>query len=461
MAAIQTGGPDGVTLHGIELVRRYAGDVNPAGLRHGKGKYEFPNPAYTYEGDFESGRKHGAGTFTTPCGGKYVGDFVDDEITGRGERVWGDGRTYDGTFKLGEMHGEGTLRRPDGGSYTGEWAMNKRHGRGTDTHGPSGDVYVGEWQDDMRHGCGKSTLKSAGDETYDGEWQRNLRHGRGQMANASTGETYSGEWHEGKRHGEGKGHHASSGVDYVGEYVHDDPSSIPDNCDVEVVPQRPPRGDDEPEPELDEGEDPPAWGSEKDPMRVTQGEGVPGPLRLTVRLPYVPPPPPTPPPEEEPTNEKEESGEEGGEEEAPGDGDEEENEKPIEPPKLGEVASHESGRRFQCFLHAGAPTAVETDPGTNDDASVVTEHVWSYGRWTYGDCAEKGLSDESSAMTFTASDGHCEVDGISICEDTEPGVYTLVVRDVTAGRYGELGRVHDVHVVIDVKAKPEPEEAAE
>jgi hypothetical protein len=195
-------------------------------------------------------------------------------------------------------------------------------------------------------------------------------------------------------------------------------------------------------------------------MRVTQGEGVPGPLRLTVRLPYVPPPPPTPPPEEEPTNEKEESGEEGGEEEAPGDGDEE-TEKPIEPPKFGEVASHESGRRFQCFLHAGAPTAVETDPGTNDDSSVVTEHVWSYGRWTYGDCAEKGLSDESSAMTFTASDGHCEVDGISICEDTEPGVYTLVVRDVTAGRYGELGRVHDVHVVIDVKQKPEPEEAAE
>ena len=143
------------------------------------------------------------------------------------------------------------------------------------------------------------------------------------MANASTGETYDGEWHEGKRHGEGKGHHASSGVDYVGTYVNDDPSSIPDNCDVEVVPPRPPRGDDEPEPELDEGEDPPAWGSEKDPMRVTQGEGVPGPLRLTVRLAYVPPPPPTPPPEEEPTNEKEESGEEGGEEEAPGDGDEE------------------------------------------------------------------------------------------------------------------------------------------
>ena len=59
MAAIQTGGPDGVTLHGIELVRRYVGDVNPAGLRHGKGKYEFPNPAYTYEGDFVEGRKHG------------------------------------------------------------------------------------------------------------------------------------------------------------------------------------------------------------------------------------------------------------------------------------------------------------------------------------------------------------------------------------------------------------------
>ena len=66
MASIQTGGPDGVTLHGIELVRRYAGDRDPAGLRHGKGRYEFPNPAYTYEGDFRRGRKHGVGTFTTP-----------------------------------------------------------------------------------------------------------------------------------------------------------------------------------------------------------------------------------------------------------------------------------------------------------------------------------------------------------------------------------------------------------
>ena len=104
MASIQTGGPDGVTLHGIELRRRYAGDRDPAGLRHSKGRYEFPNPAYTYEGDFHHGRKHGVGTFTTPNGGRYVGEFVDDEITGRGERAWGDGarqRPGDGRFSSG------------------------------------------------------------------------------------------------------------------------------------------------------------------------------------------------------------------------------------------------------------------------------------------------------------------------------------------------------------------------
>ena len=260
MASIQTGGPDGVTLHGIELRRRYAGDRDPAGLRHGKGRYEFPNPAYTYEGDFHHGRKHGVGTFTTPDGGRYVGEFVDDEITGRGERAWGDGRTYVGTFTLGEMNGEGRLTRPDGGSYDGGWRANRRHGRGVDTHGPTGDTYDGEWVDGKRHGVGVAVLRrsAGGEETYEGAWERDERHGEGRMENRSTGETYSGGWREGKRHGVGVGRHrlgvtggASSTatttddarfVDYEGEYVDDFPIAIPNVCGLEVLTPRPPRG---------------------------------------------------------------------------------------------------------------------------------------------------------------------------------------------------------------------------
>ena len=487
MASIQTGGPDGVTLHGIELRRRYAGDRDPAGLRHGKGRYEFPNPAYTYEGDFHHGRKHGVGTFTTPDGGRYVGEFVDDEITGRGERAWGDGRTYVGTFTLGEMNGEGRLTRPDGGSYDGGWRANRRHGRGVDTHGPTGDTYDGEWVDGKRHGVGVAVLRrsAGGEETYEGAWERDERHGEGRMENRSTGETYSGGWREGKRHGVGVGRHrlgvtggASSTatttddarfVDYEGEYVDDFPIAIPNVCGLEVLTPRPPRGDDEPEPEpVAEGEDPPEWGSALNPMAVVQGERVPGPLRLTVRLPYVPPAPEEAggggdsPGSGDGAGEAGEDADAAGEDaddNAAGDAADDDAETPPEPPKLGPVATHETGRTFRCFLRAGAPSR-EEDPPPGDDApaSSTTEGGagWSYGRWTYGDEVQCAGSED---WTFATSGGVCDVDEVvTIGEDVEPGAYALEVRDVTPGWYGDLGRCNSVHVVLDVRPKPETEE---
>ena len=484
MASIQTGGPDGVTLHGIELRRRYAGDVNPAGLRHGVGRYEFPNPAYTYEGDFRLGRKHGVGTFTTPDGGRYVGEFVDDEITGRGERVWGDGRAYVGTFTLGEMNGEGRLTRPDGGSYHGGWRANRRHGRGVDTHGPSGDTYDGEWVHGKRHGVGVAVLRSAGDETYDGSWERDERHGEGRMENRSSGESYAGGWRDGKRHGVGVGHHVLSGgvsgasstaafVDYEGEYVDDVPIAIPTVCQLEVLTPRPPRGDDEPEPEVAEGEDPPEWGTGLDPMVVVQGERVPGPLRLTVRTAYVPP-------AEGGEGAKSgdsspgfggdgdgEAGEDAAVEDAAQDaaaGDADDTaETPPEPPKLGPVATHETGRTFRCFLRAGAPEQDGADPDASGDSNSADSPDtstdkgavgWSYGRWTYGDEVHVANNED---WTFTTSSGECDVDGVAIGEDVEPGIYTLEMRDITPGWYGSLGRCNSTHVVLDVRAKPETE----
>ena len=470
MASIQTGGPDGVTLHGIELVRRYAGDRDPAGLRHGEGRYEFPNPAYTYEGDFRRGRKHGVGTFTTPDGGRYVGEFVNDEITGRGERAWGDGRTYVGTFTLGEMNGEGRLMRPDGGSYEGGWRMNRRHGRGVDTHGPTGDTYDGEWVDDKRHGHGVAVLRRhGGDETYDGAWERDERHGEGRMENRSTGEAYDGGWREGKRHGVGAGRHRlgvaftagfepgtshaptnstdASFVDYEGEYEVDVPIAIPTVCRLEVSAERPPRGDEDPEPPapVAEGEDPPEWGSALDPMVVVRGELVPGPLRLTVYLPYVPPS----------ANADGEAGEDtdtaGAADDTAGAADDAET-PPPPPPKLGPVATHETGRTFRCFLRAGAPERVD-DEATDPDTAVRDDDSegWKYGRWTYGDEVHVAGSED---WTFTTSGGECDVDGVTIGEDVEPGVYTLEVRDVTPGWYGDLGRCDSVHVVLDVRLRP-------
>ena len=42
-------------------------------------------------------------------GTKFVGDFKNGEITGRGVKLCADGRVYQGEFLEGEMHGTGLL----------------------------------------------------------------------------------------------------------------------------------------------------------------------------------------------------------------------------------------------------------------------------------------------------------------------------------------------------------------
>lgn len=90
------------------------------------------------------------------------------------------------------------------------------------------------------------------------------------------------------------------------------------------------------------------------------------------------------------------------------------------------------------------------DEATDPD----TRAGWSYGRWTYGDEVHAAGSED---WTFTTSGGECDVDGVTIGEDVGPGVFTLEARDVTPGWYGDLGRCNSVHVVLDVRPKPEME----
>jgi len=51
----------GSTLRGTELIKRYDGDTDTDGLRHGNGHYTFANKFFEYTGGFVRGAKHGAG----------------------------------------------------------------------------------------------------------------------------------------------------------------------------------------------------------------------------------------------------------------------------------------------------------------------------------------------------------------------------------------------------------------
>ena len=179
-------------------------------------------------------------------------------------------------------------------------------------------------------------------------------------------------------------------------------------------------------------------------MVVVQGERVPGPLRLTVRTACVPPA------EGEGASgdsspgfggwgRRGGGGRHGGRraDAAAGDADDTA-ETPPEPPKLGPVATHETGRTFRCFLRAGAPEQCADPDASGDSNSADSPDTstdkgavgWSYGRWTYGDEVHVANNED---WTFTTSSGECDVDGVTIVEDVEPGIYTLEMRDITPG----------------------------
>jgi hypothetical protein len=67
-----------------------------------------------YVGEFKDGNVHGRGTITWANGEKYVGEFRDGALNGQGTYIYFDGHKYVGEFKSGKKHGEGILTSPDG-----------------------------------------------------------------------------------------------------------------------------------------------------------------------------------------------------------------------------------------------------------------------------------------------------------------------------------------------------------
>ena len=128
-----------------------------------------------YVGEWEDGKKHGQGTYTSGKGeregDKYVGEFKGGFKNGHGKYIWSNGDEYVGEFKDDKPNGEGTYTwcfycgwcsslpgatnssHPssfaDGRKYEGEFKDGKKHGQGTYTN-KVGEKYVGEYKDGRR-----------------------------------------------------------------------------------------------------------------------------------------------------------------------------------------------------------------------------------------------------------------------------------------------------------------------
>ena len=67
----------------------------------------------------------------------YEGDWVNDEMNGKGVYTYISGSIYTGHWKSNKHHGKGLLTFSDGSYYDGEWLDHKMHGLGVyvDTKG--------------------------------------------------------------------------------------------------------------------------------------------------------------------------------------------------------------------------------------------------------------------------------------------------------------------------------------
>jgi len=162
------------------------------------------------------------GTYVYSDGAKYVGEFENGNLHGKGTFINQDCNgsefaEYVGDYKYGEPHGQGRFTLCDGDQYIGELKNGERHGQGTHTSRRLGLKYVGEWENSKKHGQGTFTTDLG--YKYIGQWENDEEHGLGTKTYAS-GSQYTGNFENGKKHGQGK-YTFSDGSQYIGEYEND------------------------------------------------------------------------------------------------------------------------------------------------------------------------------------------------------------------------------------------------
>ena len=118
--------------HGVEEYEdgsKYDGNFKN-GVKSGFGKFTFNN-GQKYEGNFENDLYNGKGKYEWPEEGrKYEGQFKNNNMEGDGINTFGDGSIYEGKYIKGLKHGKGVYIWPDGTKFYGNWVNNELHGKG-------------------------------------------------------------------------------------------------------------------------------------------------------------------------------------------------------------------------------------------------------------------------------------------------------------------------------------------
>ncbi len=143
--------------------------------------------------------KQGFGTLEFPNKNRYVGEFADGIMTGRGIYYFANGNKYIGYWSNNKKHGEGKLVYANGNVYSGKFNQDRITGLGSMVY-KSGDKYVGHWKNEQPSGNG--TFYYATGERYEGEFLNGKYEGKGKLY-YSNGSYYEGEWKDDLKHGYG------------------------------------------------------------------------------------------------------------------------------------------------------------------------------------------------------------------------------------------------------------------
>jgi hypothetical protein len=174
-----------------------------ADSRSGKGTLWLPDKS-VYEGDFVLDEMKGKGVLKTLTM-EYRGEFQAGKPEGRGTMLYGENLElkHEGYFRDGFKHGRGQFTTLENKIYLTTWYMGRKHGQFF-LKSPNGSIAEGLFQDDNI--VGDITTKFLNGDIYVGNSLNAYREGKGRMvwANHATLKTYEGLFEQNKMQGRGK-----------------------------------------------------------------------------------------------------------------------------------------------------------------------------------------------------------------------------------------------------------------
>lgn len=205
------------------LLRKYTGEYNEYGQRHGFGRMVIPISdgngnfiEHFYEGSWVNNEMDGIGTYIFgDTGHKYEGSFSKNAIKGFGKHTYSDGSSFegqcDGTIRVG--YGKNVYANGD--KYEGEYVNDWKEGHGKLIYANDYGTYEGYFKDDLRDGFGFFEFSCG---TYEGTWSKDKMDGHG-TCRYLNGDMYVGSWKDGMLHGKGEFRYNNGDI-YVGDFVH-------------------------------------------------------------------------------------------------------------------------------------------------------------------------------------------------------------------------------------------------